>query len=179
MPMLPLCVTIEIGPARSVSNSDSAVAKVAVTGDAALMMPMQLGPHSVKPTSRQTAASLFCNATPSPPTSAKPPANITPLRVPRAAQAADRLGDRIGGDRQDDQIRCLWQVVDRGEALHAVHAFRARIDGPDLTRKAEAYDAPHRVATKVARAIRRADHRDRLWVQETGNVDEGGHCAEW
>ena len=83
MPMPLLWVTIEIGPARSVSNSDNAVAQVAVTGDAALMMPMQLGPHSVKPTSRQTAASLFCNATPSPPTSA----NTMPLRVPRAAQA--------------------------------------------------------------------------------------------
>ena len=47
----PLCVTIEIGPARNAVNSCSTVAKVEVTGVAALMMPTQFGPHSLNPVS--------------------------------------------------------------------------------------------------------------------------------
>ena len=76
--MPPLCVTIEIGPGRSDWISCSTVAKVEVTGVAALMMPTQFGPQSLKSFSRHNATRRFCSSSPSPPPSPIPPANATP-----------------------------------------------------------------------------------------------------
>ena len=92
---------------------------------------------------------------------------------------ADRLGDRIGGDCQDDEIGRLRQVGNPGETLHAVHTSPVRIDDPDLAGKAEAHEVLHRIATEITGAAGCADHRDRLWIQQTGDVDEVRHRPRW
>ena len=55
--MPPLWLTIDTTPGMSRSVSASIVLNDAVSPVAVLMMPMQLGPHSLRPLSRHTASS--------------------------------------------------------------------------------------------------------------------------
>ena len=81
-------------PGTSRSYSARNDAKLATAGCSELMNPMQFGPTSENPASRQMAVSRACRTAPSPPTSANPPAQMTPLRTPAAAADWMRSGAR-------------------------------------------------------------------------------------
>jgi hypothetical protein len=91
----------------------------------------------------------------------------------RRRAGADGVDQRVGGKRQDDQVRHLGELRDVGEALKAGHAGGGPIDGPDTARELELEEAAHGVTAQVARSLRGADHRDRLGLQDPGNVEEG------
>ena len=105
VPMPPLWLTIEIAPRRSESISVSAVAKVAVTGTAVLMMPTQLGPQSAKPASRQSATSERCSSAPSPPGLREPARIGDAVAHARRRAIPDAFEEARGRDRENDEVR--------------------------------------------------------------------------
>ena len=127
-----------IEPGGSSSTSCSAVAKVGVTGKAALMKPTQFGPHRVKPTARQSATISRWSAMP-PGARIRKAAGIgDAVAHARGRAIADRLGEALGGNGEDGEMGDPGRSPTAGNGREARQPARAGpVDRPHRARKAE------------------------------------------
>jgi hypothetical protein len=85
----------------------------------------------------------------------------------------DHVGHARGGDRDDDRVDRLRQVVDRRHARSPVHLAPGRVHAPDRSGEAERGEVAQRCVAVRAGAVGRADDGDGARTEQPREIELG------